>query len=92
MMQSTSYSFPAATMPVRVTRSMPAGPVDERDRGHVERGEILVVEEGTLAQVPVVRLERVGDGGVVDHVVDSSSMGFHDRVVECFGREREPVG
>ena len=54
-----------------MTRVDPGRAVDERDVRLVERREVLVVEERPLAQVPVVRLERLGHRGVVDDLLDA---------------------
>ena len=71
MMQSTGYSTPATTTPaVGDPLDALAVGVDEVDRRQVERVEVLVVEAGPLAQLPVPGLQLGGGVRVGDDRVD----------------------
>ena len=49
------------------------------------------MEAGALAQVPVVRLQDLGGGGVGHQLLDPAPVGFHDLVVELLATS-EKVG
>ena len=59
----------------------PGRAVDQRDVGFVECQQVLVVEARPLAEIPVVRLEDLGRGGVGHQLLDPSPVRIHDPVV-----------
>ena len=70
--------MPSTTTPRSVMRSTPSAVgVDERDVRAVERVEVLVVEARPLAELAVVRLQRLGRVRVVDDRVDAGADLLH---------------
>ena len=69
-----------------------AGAVDQRDVRVVEGEEVLVVEAGSLAPVPVVRLEHLRDGRIADERLDPRAVLLHYTEVELLDHPRDVTG
>ena len=64
---------------------MPAGQSTRVTLGLLNASQVLVVEAGALAQVPVVRLEDLGGGGIGHELLDPPAVLLHDPEVELLG-------